>query len=84
VKRNLGHRHHDDDDDFVIRARALYRGVLDDDAREQLACRISRDLEGVEPPVLARAIEYWARVDPDLGARLRRLTHPASGQRPEV
>jgi catalase len=77
-------RRRHDDDDFVVRARALYQGVLDDAAREQLASRISRDLRGVEPPVLARAVEYWGRVDPDLGARLRRLTGSAPGRRPDV
>jgi catalase len=72
------------DDDFVIRARAHYRGVLDDAAREELARCISRDLQGVEPPILARAVEYWTEVDPDLGARVRRLTGSGSGQRPDV
>jgi catalase len=72
------------DDAFVTRTRALYRTVLDEAAREQFACSISRDLTGVELPVLARAIDYWTRVDPDLGARIRRLTGSPRGKGPDV
>ena len=70
-----------DDDDFV-QAGTLYRKVLDEAARTRLVTNIKNHLSGIEAPcgggraapcehsVLRRAIDYWAKVDADLGARV--------------
>jgi catalase len=61
---------HRDDDDFG-QPGTLYRDVLDDAAKGRLVTNISNHLSnGVEGDVLARALEYWRRVDDDLGARV--------------
>jgi catalase len=61
---------HSDDDDFV-QARALYRDVMDDAAREQLALNIAAHAtDGVSPEVQGRVIGYWTEVDHELGMRL--------------
>ena len=59
-----------DDDDFG-QAGTLVREVLDDAARTRLVDNIVGHLaDGVSPPVLARAIEYWRSVDKTLGDRI--------------
>jgi catalase len=61
---------HRDDDDFV-QPGALWRDVLSDDERDHLVSNIVTHLgDGVESDVQARAVEYWRRVDGDLGARV--------------
>jgi catalase len=58
------------DDDFG-QAGTLVRQVLDEPARERLLSNIIGHLrDGVSEPVLARALEYWRRVDQDLGDRI--------------
>jgi len=59
-----------EDDDFG-QARTLVRRVLDDPPRARLVSNIVRHLEdGVSEPALARAVDYWCRVDKDLGERI--------------
>jgi catalase len=59
-----------DDDDFG-QAGTLVRNVLDDAGRERLAGNIAGHLKGgVSAPVLARALEYWRKVDRNLGDRI--------------
>ncbi len=59
-----------DDDDFV-QSGTLVRTVLDGAARDRLVGNIGRHLQGgVVEPVLSRALEYWYKVDADLGARV--------------
>jgi catalase len=61
---------HRDDDDFV-QPGALWRDVLSDDERDHLVSNIVTHLgDEVESDVQARAVEYWRRVDGDLGARV--------------
>ncbi|MET7638230.1 catalase [Streptomyces sp. NPDC005438] len=56
-----------EDDDWG-QAGTMVREVLDDAARERLAHNISGHLKnGVTPPVLARALQYWRNVDKELG-----------------
>ncbi len=59
-----------EDDDFG-QPGTMYRSVLDDAARERLVSNIAGHLsQGVTAEVLARAIDYWRKVDSDLGARV--------------
>jgi catalase len=59
-----------DDDDFT-QARTQVRDVLDDAARERLVSNVAGHLSaGVSDKVLGRAIEYWKRVDEELGTRV--------------
>ena len=61
---------HATDDDFA-QPGALVREVLDDAARARLVSNVARHLgNGVAEPVLSRALEYWRKVDFDLGARV--------------
>lgn len=61
---------HATDDDFV-QPGALVREVLDDAARERLVGNIAGHLSaGVTEPVLGRALDYWSRIDAELGARV--------------
>ena len=51
----------------------MVREVLDDAARDRLVDNIvGHLLNGVSEPVLARAFEYWSRVDTDLGAKIKK------------
>jgi catalase len=64
---------HRDDSDF-IQPGNLYRDVLDEAARARLVTNITNKLkDGVQEPVLSRALQYWSNVDPDLGARVARV-----------
>ncbi|MFG2039615.1 catalase [Dactylosporangium sp. NPDC048998] len=62
---------HRDDDDFV-QPGTLYRDVMTPTDREHLAGNIAWHLrQGVERSIQERAVrDYWARVDPDLAARV--------------
>ncbi len=69
---------HREDDDFVQPGN-LYRAVLDEPARERLAGNIVGHLRhGVHGDVLVRALEYWRRVDDDLGARVAKALDSSS------
>jgi len=74
-----------EDDDWG-QAGTLVRDVLDDAARDRLVHNIvGHLLDGVSPPVLLRAFEYWHNVDKDLGDRIEadvRAKH--SGSLPEA
>lgn len=62
---------HPEDDDWG-QAGTLVREVFDDDARERFVDNVvGHLLNGVSEPVLQRAFEYWHRVDPDIGARIK-------------
>ena len=59
-----------EDDDFG-QAGTMVRRVLDDAARARLVSNIVGHLkDGVSEPVLARAFDYWRKVDNDLGERI--------------
>lgn len=61
---------HRDDDDFV-QPRALYQRVLSDTDRGHLVANIVSHAKGrVTDEVKTRVIEYWRKVDDDLGARV--------------
>jgi catalase len=65
---------HRDDDDFG-QPGTMYREVLDEGQQDRLAGNIVGHLsKGVEADVLARAVDYWRNVDPDLGARVAKGT----------
>jgi catalase len=59
-----------EDNDFG-QAGTMVRHVLDDDGRARLVSNIVGHLKGgVSKPVLTRALEYWGKVDKDLGDRI--------------
>lgn len=61
---------HRDDDDFG-QARALVINVMDDAQRNRLVETVVGSLKaGVRSPVLERAIDYWKRIDGNIGARI--------------
>jgi len=62
---------HKDEDDF-IQPGTLYREVMTPTDRDHLAGNIVGHLsQGVERFIQERAVnDYWAKVDPDLGARV--------------
>jgi catalase len=61
---------HSEDDDFS-QPGELYRNVLSETDREHLASNIvGHASEDVKPETLSRVLEYWRKVDPDLGARV--------------
>jgi catalase len=61
---------HRDDDDF-IQPGTLVRDVMSATDREHLVTNIvAHASAGVTPEVQARVIEYWTKVDADLGARV--------------
>lgn len=71
-----------DDDDF-IQPGTLYRQVLDEGARHRLASNIVGHVaQGVEPQTLVRVIDYWTKVDPELGARVGQATRSGNGHQP--
>ncbi|MGV9669689.1 MULTISPECIES: catalase [unclassified Gordonia (in: high G+C Gram-positive bacteria)] len=62
---------HPEDDDWG-QAGTMVREVLDDAARDRLVDNVvGHLLNGVSDPVLARAFEYWGRIDPGVGARIK-------------
>jgi catalase len=59
-----------DDDDFVQPGN-LVRNVMDDAARDRLVSNVVGHLKkGVREPVLERALEYWRKIDADVGERI--------------
>ncbi len=61
---------HSQDDDFG-QPGTLVREVLNDAQRDRMVSNIVGALtDGVEEPVLSRALEYWRNVDTDLGDRI--------------
>ncbi|MCU1678397.1 MAG: Catalase, partial [Frankiales bacterium] len=61
---------HADDDDFV-QPGALYRDVMNKTDREHLAANIiAHASDGVSADIQTRVIDYWSKVDPDLGTRV--------------
>ncbi len=60
----------EDDDDFV-QANALVREVMDADQRDRLVSTVAGHLsQGVTEPVLERALEYWRKIDREVGNRI--------------
>ena len=71
---------HPADDDFG-QAGTLVREVMDDGARERLVDNVvGHLLNGVSAPVLERALEYWRRIDPDVGSAIADGVAEKSGQ----
>jgi catalase len=61
---------HREDDDFV-QPGTMYRSVLDQGQKDRLVTNIAGHLsKGVEGDVLVRALDYWRKVDGDLGANV--------------
>lgn len=59
------------DDDAFGQPGALYRDVLSEQDRTNRVTNIVNHLsDGVSDPVLERALDYWRKVDADLGARV--------------
>lgn len=59
-----------DDDDFG-QASDLVRKVMDNAQRDRLVSNVVGHLkDGVTEPVLARAFEYWRKIDPTVGDRI--------------
>jgi catalase len=59
-----------DDDDFG-QPGTLVRKVMDDAARDRLVANVAGHLkDGVSEPILARALEYWRKIDQALGNRI--------------
>ena len=59
---------HEQDDDFV-QARALFRDVLSEEGREHAVANIVGHAgDGVSPTMQRRAVEYCAKIAPELGA----------------
>jgi catalase len=59
-----------DDDDFG-QAGTLVRKVMDNAARDRLVSNVVGHLkDGVTEPVLARAFEYWRKIDQAVGDRI--------------
>lgn len=63
-----------DDDDFS-QAGQLVREVMDEAQRNRLVDTVAGALRaGVRSPVLERAIDYWKKIDPEIGAKIARKT----------
>jgi catalase len=59
-----------DDDDYG-QANTLVNKVMDDAARDRLVSNVVGHLkDGVTPPVLERAFEYWRNIDQKIGDRI--------------
>lgn len=66
------------EDDDVSQPRTLIREVMDEAARERLVDNVAGHLlDGVSPPVLQRAFEYWTNIDPEIGGRIERAVAEA-------
>ena len=63
---------HAEDDDFV-QARDLYENVYDDAAKERLVTNITNAMAGVSEETEERVYEYWTKVHPALGQRVREV-----------
>lgn len=59
-----------DDDDFG-QPGTLVRKVMDDAQRDRLVSNVVGHLKkGVSEPVLERALEYWRKIDKEIGDRI--------------
>ncbi|WP_203141632.1 catalase [Marinobacter mangrovi] len=59
-----------DDDDFG-QANALINQVMDQAARDRLVSNVVGHIKGgVKEPVLSRALDYWKKIDAEVGARI--------------
>jgi catalase len=59
-----------DDDDFG-QPGTLVREVMNDEQRDRLVTNVVNHLtDGVTGPVLERALEYWKKIDGDVGERI--------------
>ncbi|MFP4308271.1 MAG: catalase [Desulfococcaceae bacterium] len=59
-----------DDDDFG-QPGTLVREVMNDEQRDRLVANVVNHLKnGVTEPVLERALEYWKKIDGDVGERI--------------
>ncbi|MDU4570355.1 catalase [Corynebacterium kefirresidentii] len=63
---------HSEDDDFV-QARDLYENVYDDAAKERLVTNITNAMAGVSEETEERIYDYWTKVHPALGQRVREV-----------
>ena len=63
---------HSEDDDFV-QARDLYENVYDDAAKERLVTNITNAMAGVSEETEERIYDYWTKVHPVLGQRVREV-----------
>lgn len=63
---------HAEDDDF-IQPGTLYREVMNDQEKEELANNIAGAMVGVSPDVEERCYWYWSSVDENLGKRVKEL-----------
>jgi catalase len=62
---------HAEDDDFG-QPGTLYREVLSETDRDHLVTNIVNHLKGgAKPDMQQRAVEYWTKVDANLGGRVR-------------
>lgn len=65
---------HRDDDDFT-QPGELYRAVLKEEERTSLANNIASHVNsGVTAEMLPKVLDYWTKVDSDLGARISKMT----------
>jgi len=73
---------HREDDDFV-QPRALWTNVLSETDRQHLVANLVGHLKaGVQPDLVARVVEYWRNVHPDLGDGVARgMGLPAAAAR---
>ena len=54
-----------------VRPAILVRKVMDNAQRDRLVSNVVGHLKaGVTEPVLARAFEYWRKIDPTVGDRI--------------
>ena len=63
---------HSEDDDFV-QARDLYENIYDDAAKERLVTNITNAMAGVSEETEERVYDYWTKVHPALGQRVREV-----------
>ena len=71
-----------DDDDFT-QPGILVRDVFDDEQRNQLVDQVAGSLlGGVRSPVLERALDYWKRIDANVGRRIEEKVRKGSAPQP--
>ena len=63
-------------DDDVVQANTLVNEVMDDAQRDRLVATVADHLSnGVTPPVLERAFEYWRNIDKTVGDRIAKAVN---------
>jgi catalase len=73
---------HSEDDDFGQPGQ-LVCDVMDDAMRDRLVEQVSGSLlGGVRGDVLDRALDYWARIDPDVGKRIEEKVREGAAKEP--